>query len=144
MGGAPSRIEDKVRVKIYKRVTLEDLRRQALLLPALEIEIFYPITSAKPISLNFCVNCSNLERGNFLGDRSIIYVRHFDDKSLEIDGKNSLLDLAHFIVSKVKIDYGGLSTDSFLIGLSKPQHDFFYSSAFPIKGKAEPKQEEIK
>jgi hypothetical protein len=77
MGGVPSKIDDKVRAKIYKRVTLDDLRTRANLLPSIPTEIIYPIIHAKPISINFSISCSHLERGkigDYLSDRSIIRV----------------------------------------------------------------------
>jgi hypothetical protein len=69
-------------------------------------------------------------------------VQHFDDKSLEVDGKECRLQLIHFIHAKVKIDYDGLPADSFLIGLDKVKYDFFYSSSASLSNVESRKRDE--
>jgi hypothetical protein len=102
MGGEPSKVKDEDRIKIYKRVTLEDLRRQASLLSPLSPEICSSIMFRKPISLNFKIHCNGLT-SDFFNDQPVIHVRHFDDKSLEVDGKECRpLQLIHFYTRKSK------------------------------------------
>lgn len=103
--------------------------------------------TTRPISYNFKVTWSNLDDDNFFTDRSIIYVQHFgggdNGQFLEVDGNSCKLLICHILLPKVTISYldaeplRSNNKESFLIGLSKLQYDFLYSSsAFPTKAKS--------
>ena len=157
MSGFPAKIKDEQRIKIYRRVTLRDARKQYLLLSRSE-QSSKIITTESPISYNFkTMHTLNDEVAYIV----IIYAQHFeaDDKGSnknnnnqfrEIDGLyNSPLLLRHILSPDAMIKYRDVKgkpirssrEESFLIGLSKAQYDSLFSK---VKASSESSEDEKK
>jgi hypothetical protein len=154
MGAIPSKIKDEQRIKIYKRVKLEDAREKYEQLSE-EVKLYSPFLDT-PVSRNFAMFYESLID---LGENKYnnIRLRRFESEDnrnynyLEVDGDQSYygqkVPLYLLLRNTVTYYYHNSSREkppgSFLIGLSKPQHDLLFSpSAFLTKVKAEQKGSE--
>ena len=155
MGGLPSKIEEKDRIKIYKRTSLLEARTKFHLLPSeLKKSAHF---SYFPVSVNFSIEQSY---ARVLDSKTRLTFEHFEhvggikDEILNDNGHQYLEVAGHSNSCQVPLCYilgnncafalldkkGGseiVKRETFLIGLNKPQYDLLFLSAFK---KAEPKE----
>ena len=168
----PSKIEEKDRIKIYKRVNLIEARTRFHQLPSELKKSNYFLDF--PVSVNFGIRQSYARVSRVLdGSKTRLTFEHFEHvggiKDMILNKNHQYLEVAgHSNSCQVSLFYilgnncafalldkkGGseiIKRETFLIGLNKPQYDLLFLSAFKkaepnekTKNKQENIEEEIK
>jgi hypothetical protein len=115
MGSGASKISDHQKIKLYKRISLLEARRQFSL-----TNQTLPIFDQPPISRNFSLSISNLPNC-----RENVYISYHGE--FEISGNNTsqnsrLFRLRHILSKKI-----GIIEENYFVGLSKKQYDALYN-----------------